>query len=543
MPGYDSLTYCSYPTLYITTDAYSDSLSVKTYYGNGQSSTSAVYNGTGHGFAYCYSQYSFPGNYTTKYVLVYGSLAVDSVVETHEYLYCSSTNIKCVNDSSGTGVYDSLHDHAINIPLKIEVTYNGAPVDTIIVTSGRYYEIRGSIGDVYSYKIINVPAGFAVTFPVGGVIYDTVKLSSASSKINYFGLECNGSTNFDLAVNAVKPITGVGDQSGDIYVSSNISCYAIDATVVLDFSPKYVAKLIAFDPTPTSVIGNVATWNLNGITSRSNAIDLHYQVVDSAGDVVAGDTVHRNIQITPITGDTDSANNTEVIIDSVKAGVDPNEMSVSPGGYIASGTQLQYTIGFKNTGNDTAYNISLYDTLSDYVDIKSLNLVMASAVMNIAVLTVGGKNIIRFDFPNINLLDSSYHGLCNGAVIFTINVKDNLPPGTTIFNHAGIFFDYNPVVMTDTVEDIIGFPASVTPVNKTSKVLVYPNPASDEVTIIADNTSYSTATFTNVLGQQLLTQSLTASQIKVNVSKLGPGMYYITLRGEGGVKVVKLEKM
>jgi len=71
--------------------------------------------------------------------------------------------------------------------------------------------------------------------------------------------------------------------------------------------------------------------------------------------------------------------------------------------------------------------VSVYDTLSDNVDITSLRIVAASAVMNIAILNDGTHNIVKFDFPKINLLDSSYHNQCNGMVIFKINTLNGLP--------------------------------------------------------------------------------------------------------------------
>ena len=489
--------------------------------------------------------YSFPGCYTMKNVLYIdssmgfgsGLVADDSVITIVDIpVFCQTLPIRIFYDLAGSGVYN-INDTFINFPVKIEVSRNGVVVDTSSCTSGIYYSVPDVIGDVYSFRIIASTPGTIITCPSTGIIYDTV--SSYSSPVKYFGLVCSATASFDLAVNAVLPVTGVHDQYGNIYVS-NSSCDPVNATVTMTFSPKYSYDGGAI-PAPSSASGNSIIWNLSNVSH--DPINLYYVLEDDAMDLVVGDSVQEHVYVTPTTGDINPANNTEMVIDTVKGGCDPNEMSVSPSGYISSGTQLQYTIGFENTGNDTAFNISVYDTLSDIVDIKSMNIVMASAVMNIAILNIGGHNIVKFDFPNINLLDSSHHGLCNGAVIFTVNAKDNLPQGATIFNHAGIFFDYNPVVMTDTVEDIIGFPACVTSQNKASKVSVYPNPSNNAVTIIADNTSYTIAIFTNVLGQQVLAQSLTASQTKVNISSLPTGMYYVTLRGAFGVKVVMFEKM
>ncbi len=94
-----------------------------------------------------------------------------------------------------------------------------------------------------------------------------------------------------------------------------------------------------------------------------------------------------------------------------------------------------------------------------------MRLQIASAAMNVAVLKSGTYNVFKFDFPNINLLDSSHHGQCTGCVIFNIKTKPGLATGTAISNHAGIFFDDNPVVLTDTAVNVIGLSPITGPAN------------------------------------------------------------------------------
>ena len=120
---------------------------------------------------------------------------------------------------------------------------------------------------------------------------------------------------------------------------------------------------------------------------------------------------------------------------------------------------LQYTVHFENMGNDTAQNIYVLDTLSDYLDVKSLKILMSTHYMDVATYKIpGGHNVVKFDFPNIKLLDSSHHGLCDGAVIYTINSKGTIPMGESIKARAGIYFDINEVVMTNTSEKLKGCP-------------------------------------------------------------------------------------
>ena len=151
--------------------------------------------------------------------------------------------------------------------------------------------------------------------------------------------------------------------------------------------------------------------------------------------------------------------------------------------------------------------------------------------------------ICEFEFPNINLLDSSHHNECNGAVTFSVDMNNSLADGTTIFNHAGIYFDYNPVVMTNTAVNTVGCLTKVAIVPNTKEVEIYPNPATDEFIIIANKDAYSSYTITSSIGQVLLQQLINASQTKVNVKALPVGLYYITLRGDNGSKVMKFVKM
>jgi len=400
--------------------------------------------------------------------------------------------------------------------------------------------MTGAVGDIYAFRVLSMPSGLDVSFPSSGIIYDTIQSSVYGYIPKYFGFRCAVGSSFDLAVNAIVPVTGVCDQWGNICVT-NTSCESEHTMVTLNFSPKYTFSVAS--PAPASISGTTVTWDISGLDLTPSPFDIFYDVYDGLCDLTVGDTVHEQVTVTPTAGDSNPVNNVEIIIDTVRAGCDPNEMTVSPAGVIAAGTTLTYTARFVNTGNDTAYNISLYDTLSDNVNVKSLNIVSATAAMNIAVLNQGGHNIVKFDFPNINLLDTASHGISAGEVVFTINSLTGLADGTTIFNHAGIFFDYNPVVMTNYVEDIIGRPTSAPSVNKAaSKVQLYPNPANDELSVNIYNNDYTTYRITNTLGSVMKQQQLTGAQTTINIGSLPPGFYYISLVGESDTQALPFVK-
>jgi hypothetical protein len=369
-------------------------------------------------------------------------------------------------DANSNCTFDS-GDNYLFQPVKIEIDSNGIPVDSISTTCGFNYKASGPAGTVYSFRNISSSGMLNISCPLSGILYDTVSSMVNNNVTKYIGFNCISGTVFDLAEHAAIPVTGRYDQWGNISVSNRF-CHPTNATVSLHFSPKYHYTGGA-SPAPSSISGNTISWNLTGLSATASFPTNIYYVLwydPATGILSPGDTVYSSITITATSGsDWDTSNNTEVIIDTVRSSCDPNEMTVVPGGYVLPCTQLQYTINFENTGNAPAGNIYVMDTLSDNLDPHSLNILSASAPMNNTIIRDGIYTIAKFDFPGINLPDSSFHDQCNGVLVFNIRTKPGLTDGTNIANHAGIFFDDNPVVMTNSVENIIGLSPIVGPAN------------------------------------------------------------------------------
>ncbi len=535
-------TMCNGAEFYVSACGSSTAFKVTSYYGDGTSDITPL-STTGVRHADIFHHYDFPGTYSIKQVLYDGAFPVDSVAFSYQYLFCSTFPVFFYLDNNLNCVFDSGDEHLF-VQYQTEVDSNGIPIDTISATSGFYFHARGLPGTVYSFRVLSPSTALTFTCPSSGILYDTVQNNVNNYPVNYFGLNCSSSSIFDLSVHDVIAVTGLHDQVGNVYVHSSSLCGSITtATVTLNYSPKY-SGIYSYLST-SSNIGNTVQWSLTGLTTKPTYI--YYYVVSGAKFLKVGDTVLTGVRIDPITGDNDTSNNTEVINDTVKAGCDPNFILVNPAGCLppdTSVTTLKYTISFENTGNDTAHNINVMDTLSDSVDPRTLVIIDASAQMDIASFNIGGKNIVKFDFPGINLLDSSHYGQCRGMVMFNIKTRPGLADGTTIDNHAGIFFDINPVVLTNTVENIVGCPNLKVPeVSNTHKVELYPNPANDELVIRMDKEAYSSFVITDEVGQMLIQQNLSAQQMKVNIKTLPAGLYYITLKGNNGTVVKKFVKM
>ncbi len=137
---------------------------------------------------------------------------------------------------------------------------------------------------------------------------------------------------------------------------------------------------------------------------------------------------------------------------------DPNDKLVSPTGigeehFTSPNTPFEYTIRFQNTGNDTAINVFILDTLSEFLDISTFESGTSSHPYEVQII---GGNIIRWDFPNIYLPDSNVNEIAShGFVQFSINQVTDNPNGTVIENSAGIYFDFNAPIITSTVFNTI----------------------------------------------------------------------------------------
>lgn len=140
----------------------------------------------------------------------------------------------------------------------------------------------------------------------------------------------------------------------------------------------------------------------------------------------------------------------------IRDSYDPNDIAVTPAGrgaehFIPNLSQLEYLIRFQNTGNDTAYNIYILDTIPGKLDERSIEITGSSHNYTYKVLGDSGVSILRFDFENIMLVDSfTNEPGSNGWVSFKIMPAKKFAHRTRIENFVDIYFDFNTPVRTNT---------------------------------------------------------------------------------------------
>ncbi len=502
--------------------------SIVTFYGDGTMDSAPVYCTGALGNAYDWLHtYSVAGVYTVKVLLISGGVAVDSF-HFSQAISCSEIQCYIYIDANHDCSFDAGDTYIEGEPATIEIDSAGVPLDTITTIYKFSYPVLGPTGTIYSFKVLNAPVGFTIGCPGDTVLYDTLGITATDPNV---GFVCDSMSSFDLSLSA-NFCAGLSLARSDILITST-SCSPTSDTLIIIHSPKYQIDSFFLGSFPYHLIsGDSVIITLGFVYPGSPFYLLMYW--NPTTTLGIGDTVHTTFIVKPFAGDINTANNVVTIIDTIFSSYDPNYKSVTPAGNIEPGTSLKYMIAFENTGNDTAFNIHIMDTLSDNLDISTFKVVTASAPMDLIFLASGGYNIVKFDFPNIDLLDTSHHPLSTGIVAYTISAKTGLPEGTKIDNKAGVFFDGNPVVMTNMAENIIGEPTTSTiSSSKPSEVFIYPNPTTNllNVTGIRQNTNYRLLDITGLCIQK---GNFIQGSNTLNVKNIIPAIYILEMTGADG---------
>jgi len=96
--------------------------------------------------------------------------------------------------------------------------------------------------------------------------------------------------------------------------------------------------------------------------------------------------------------------------EEIRCAYDPNDKLIDPlrpeeENYTQFGDTLIYTVRFQNTGNDTAFNVVIRDTLDQNLDVSTFNIIHSSHRSELRADIQEGQ-FVTFNFENILLPDS-----------------------------------------------------------------------------------------------------------------------------------------
>jgi hypothetical protein len=162
---------------------------------------------------------------------------------------------------------------------------------------------------------------------------------------------------------------------------------------------------------------------------------------------------------------------------------------------------------------------------------------------------VAANNILKFHFDNINLPDSNANSQqSHGYVIYEITPIASLPNNSVIKNSAGIYFDFNPAVLTNTVSNTVvnAINCNATGIveknNSIASVNVHPNPTSNDLNIYSSSIILKLEVINNIGQLVTVKNNVQSNKTNIDLTSLAQGIYFVQIHTASGVvskKVVK----
>ncbi len=260
---------------------------------------------------------------------------------------------------------------------------------------------------------------------------------------------------------------------------NNLTKIIANGTVCVVLPPGFGSLITSGDPIGYSVNGDTVCWNYSNL-SYYGAMNFSVKLTIPTSTPV-GTILNLSATATMTGTDINLSNNKYCYQAIVTGSYDPNNKSVNPigqgvqGNLTTNNNLLTYHINFQNTGNGPAVNIVVKDTLSDKLDISTLEVIATS---HDYILDVMSGNVLRWKFNNIMLADSvSNQAASHGWISYRVKQKTSNQIGDQIKNTAYIYFDFNSAIVTNTTLNTIAAPVGVEKIVGTNTIVkVYPNP-------------------------------------------------------------------
>ncbi|MBU0488034.1 MAG: hypothetical protein KKD31_08805 [Bacteroidetes bacterium] len=344
-------------------------------------------------------------------------------------------------------IYDDINNNGVR-----DAGEEGVPGIIVKATPFNSYTISDSTGN---FSMFHSTGNITVSIP-NPPLYHLVTTPPYSMNLTSIGLP-----NLDFGIHKLQNINDLkinylcaSASRPGFNTSINVS-YKNNGTEVangyVELQYDTICEFVSSQIIPTSHISNILTWDFSNLEpgeSRNTNVTLNIPPTTPIGTVL-----HYEASVYPIIGDTTPPDNVKQLIETVTGSFDPNDkqadpLQISPG-MLANNQEVTYTIRFQNTGNDTAFNVHIIDTLSANLDIPTFEFLSASHPYTV---DISGQGIIDFTFSNILLPDSTTDETnSHGFVSYSVRPLDTLELGETVENTAYIYFDFNEAVQTNIV--------------------------------------------------------------------------------------------
>ena len=450
-------------------------------------------------------------------------------------------NSLCGTQAKGKAFLD------INQNASLDAGESSFPEVVIELQPGGYHAASGVNGNFsitvppgnYTLNVPNAPNYYAptnvplsVTVPVGADVVQNI------------GLHPTVTAN-DLQV-SLTPFAQPNPGFSNTFLVKwkNVGTTQLSGNVSLTVDPNY---LIVSSIPSANISGNVATWMINNLLplqTGSAWLQVSLPATVPLGTLLTSTAVVSPTGLTDETPDDNIASTAQIVIGSF----DPNDKQVSPAGDVTAGILeehdgwLDYTVRFQNTGTAPAVNVYIVDTLSDLLNINTLEIISNSHPMR---WEIGGQRTLTFFFDNIQLPDSlqneaNSHGFVRYRIQPLSPFKVLL--NKTARNFADIYFDFNAPIRTNTVETKFTEFVGVNTPSAAQPMRIFPNPVGDIARLewpLSGISETVTLRVFNATGATVLLREILISgnvfQEKLSVKDWAKGVYFVQLRTRSGI--------
>ena len=417
----------------------------------------------------------------------------------------------------------------------------GVPGSVMVIQPGTQYAITGGNGH-YSFNLAAGNYTIAQTNPT------LVPYCPVTQPVPF---TVNGPiANIDWANNSTAPldlranINSTWARPGFSHrISGGAANNTVQATgaveVIVTIDPTVVIGSVS--PTPTTIAGNVFTWQiaeLDYFSSQGFVINTTVPVGTPLGTILS-----HSISVSSANTDTYLANNTDSETRVVSGSYDPNDKTATTSSqqsdvlyYIDEDEWIDYTIRFQNTGTAEALFVTITDTLPEELDMTTFQMALAS---HAHTYTFKPGRVVEWSFDAINLPDSTTDlAGSQGFVKFRIRPVQPVIAGTVIENTANIYFDFNDPVITEPSVLVAEFSTGVHAYTD-PEVILLPNPARDAFEIRGLSQDPSRVTLLSIDGRTVRSFSNTNGESRFMLGGIPSGAYLVewTLRNGGATRL------
>ncbi len=363
-------------------------------------------------------------------------------------------------------------------------------------------------------------------------VLPTYHLVSGSDTAKNFGVFISAINDLRVTITAITPPRSGFTNTYQINYK-NIGSTTANGSVSMTYNAKQ--SFVEATTAPTSNTNQTLVWNYTNLQpNESRVINL---TLKTAVDAPIRTAITHVATIDPLSIDTFKTDNVDSLVLTVVGSYDPNDKQVtynnskSAPAVIDNTTELTYTIRFQNTGNYPADFVKVTDTLSDKLDVSTLRIIAASHKYDVSLKN---KNVLAFDFNPIFLPDSTSNEKdSHGFIKFAIKPKKTLTKEEVIKNTGYIFFDYNPAIITNTVETANQKANSLFTPSVSEPLSIYPNPTTGFLTVKMDKYLGKEIAISiySIDGKLMISKHQTAqSENTINGETLQEGLYILQIK-------------